>query len=83
MDDLVGTAIWMFLTLTGRLLIPVLSFGRWRGEPLTGDEGRVFSAAGSLWFRREGRVVLTHTGQLFVGLAFYSLVAVAASWALL
>ena len=71
MDEIIGGAVWLLLTQTGRLVVCVLSFGRWRGEPLSGNEGRIFSAAGSLWFLRDGQVVLTHTGQMFLGLAFY------------
>jgi len=71
MDEIIGAAVWLFLTQTGRLLVYVVSFGRWRGEPLSGGEGRTFSAAGSLWFARDGQIVLTYTGQMFLGLAFY------------
>lgn len=71
MDEIIGGAVWLLLTQTGRLVVCVLSFGRWRGEPLSRNEGRIFSAAGSLWFSRDGQVILTHTGQMFLGLAFY------------
>lgn len=68
MDEIIGGAAWLLLTQTGRLVLCVFSFGRWRGELLSGNEGRIFSAAGSLWFSRDGQVVLTHTGQMFLGL---------------
>lgn len=78
MDEIIGGAVWLLVTQTGRLVIWVLSFGRWRGEPLFGDEGRIFSAAGSLWFSRNGQVVLTHTGLMFLGIAFYVVVIIGA-----
>jgi hypothetical protein len=34
-------------------------------------QGGIYSAAGALWFSRNGQIVLTHTGQMFLGLAFY------------
>jgi hypothetical protein len=79
MDQVVAAVLGILVTQTGRAVVYLLSFGRWRGEALTGDEGRVHGAAGALWFRREGRAVFTHTGQFFVGVAFYvALVVVAA-----
>lgn len=78
MDEIVGSALGVLVTLTGRAFVYLLSFGRWRGESLDGEESRVFAAAGSLWFRREGRVVVTDTGQLFAGIAFYILLVLTA-----
>jgi hypothetical protein len=78
MDEIIGGAIGFLLTQTGRVVVYVCSFGRWRGEPILGDEGRIYSAAGSLWFTRDEQVVITHTGQTFIGLAFYLVVILGA-----
>jgi hypothetical protein len=56
---------------TGRVVVWLVSFGKWRGEPLFGDEGRIYGAAGALSFVRDGKRVITDTGLLFVGVAFY------------
>lgn len=63
---------------TGKIVVAVASFGRWRGERISRNEGRIFSAAGSLWFRREGRVVVAINGLLFVGIIFYVVLAASA-----
>ncbi len=65
------------MTQTGRAVVYLLSLGHWRGEALIGEEGSIYGAAGALWFRREGRVVFTHTGQFFVGVVFYVVFVVA------
>jgi hypothetical protein len=71
MDSLIGAALEVFLTVTGRFAVWLFSFGRWRGEPLGSEEGRIHGAAGALSYVLEGRRVITHTGQLFAGVAFY------------
>lgn len=70
MDELIGTALGIITIQIGRLAVWSLSLGRWRGEPLFGDEGRIFGAAGALSFVRDGRRVITETGLLFAGIAF-------------
>lgn len=67
---------------TGKVVVAVASFGRWRGERISRNEGRIYSAAGSLWFRREGRVVVALNGLLFIGIIFYVVlfVSVAIYW---
>jgi len=77
MDTFLLTALDVFLTLTGKLLVPLISLGRWRASPLGTDEERIHAAAGSLWLVRDGRRVITHTGQLFLGVAFYIVLAIA------
>lgn len=77
MDTLLVTALDVFLTLTGKLLVPVISLGRWRASPLGTNEECIHSAAGSLWFVRDERLVVTHTGQLFLGVVFYILLVIA------
>ncbi len=66
----------LVFTVIGRVAVWMFSLGRWRGEPLGGDEGRIYAPAGALSFTREGRRVITHTGQLFAGVAFSVVLAV-------
>jgi len=73
MDIAASAIIEVLLVVTGRLVVWLFSLGRWRGEALGSDEGRIYSAAGSLSFVRDGQRVVTQTGQLFVGLIFYVL----------
>lgn len=82
MDYLLFSTFDVLLTVTGRLLVSALSLGRWRADPLMKEEGRIYGAAGGFSFVRDGRRVITHTGQLFIGLAFYIVLAAAfvASW---
>lgn len=82
MDEILGSVLGVVVTLTGRTLVHLFSLGRWRSESMDGEESRAFAAAGSLWFRRENRVVVTDTGQFFAGIAFYiSLVLAAIAYA--
>ena len=71
MDEIIGGVLGVIAIQTGRLIVWLVSFGKWRGEPLFGEEGRIYGAAGALSFVRDGRRVITHTGLLFVGVAFY------------
>jgi hypothetical protein len=71
MDEIIGGVLGIIAIQTGRVLVWLVSFGKWRGEPLFGDEGRIYGAAGALSFVRDGRRVITDTGLLFVGVAFY------------
>jgi hypothetical protein len=64
-------AIESFLLFTGRGVITAVSLGRWRGERIDKKEGRIYSAAGSLSFVRDGRRVITANGMFFAGLGFY------------
>ena len=75
MDQVIGIALGVVVTLTGRLVVSILTLRHWRGESLDGQEGRIHGAAGALSFVREGHRVVTTTGQLFVGIAFYMLLA--------
>lgn len=77
MDEIIGAALGVVGIQTGRLVVWLVSFGKWRGEPLFGDEGRIYGAAGALSFVRNGKRVISETGLLFVGVAFYvALVAI-------
>ena len=71
MDELLSGFVGLLLVLTGKIVVIVGSFGQWRGESLRADEGRTYSAAGSLWFKRDGQRVVTVTGLLLFGVLFY------------
>ena len=71
MDEIIGGVFMMVTIITGRVIVRLVSLGRWRGEPLFGNEGRIYGAAGALSFVRDGQRVITETGLMFVGLAFY------------
>lgn len=75
MDEIIGAVFGVITIQTGRVVIWLLSFGKLRGEPLFGDEGRIHGAAGALSFVRDGKRVITDTGLLFVGVAFYVVLA--------
>ena len=66
----------IFLALTGKVLVFLLSFGAWRSESLFGNESSIHAAAGALSFVREGRRVITVTGQQLLGMLFYGLLTV-------
>lgn len=71
MDELIAGVLGFMVRQTGRVVVRFVSLGQWRGEQLLDDEGRIHSAAGALSFVREGRRVITETGLLFFGIAFY------------
>ncbi len=71
MDEIIAVVLGFIVRQTGRGAVWPVSFGRWRGEQLLGDEGRIHGAAGALSFVRDGRRVITDTGLLFVGISFY------------
>ena len=76
MAEIVASLLWglveLLLVFTGKAVIWAFSFGHWRSESLKEDESRVFAAAGALSFIRDGKRVVTATGMLFAGLAFYA-----------
>lgn len=77
MAEIFAAFVWELLELvlafTGKFLVWALSLGRWRSESLWENKSRVFAAAGALSFVREGQRVVTATGLVFAGLAFYIL----------
>jgi len=77
MLEVLGMLLWcavdFAVVLSGKLFVQMISLGRWRGESLDGSEGRVYGPAGALSFKRDGRRVLTLSGLMFAGLAFYVL----------
>lgn len=80
MDDLLIFVAWLVVELlligTGRAVVSVGTFGRWRSEQLGAREGRIYGMAGALSFKRDGRRVITRVGLLLTGLAFYVTLAV-------
>ena len=86
MEELLSFAVWVVVELlligTGRAVVSLATFGRWRGEQLGSGEGRVYGMAGALSFKRDGRRVITRVGLLLAGLAFYVVSAVGlVAWA--
>ena len=75
MDHLLGAALEfvfaVILVSTGRIVVSVLSFGRWRGASMFDKEEGKFGGAGALSFVRDGQRVLTTTGQGLLGFLFY------------
>lgn len=75
MEDGLGLLAWLaletLLVRTGKVLVAIISFGSWRAEDFRQQEGRIYSAAGALSFRRDGQRVITLNGLLFIGLGFY------------
>jgi hypothetical protein len=71
MEEIITGVLRFIVRQTGRVVVWFVSFGQWRGEQLRGDEGRIHGAAGALSFVRDGRRIITDTGLLFFGIAFY------------
>lgn len=67
--ELIGAVLGIITIQIGRLAVWIFSLSKWRGEPLFGDEGRIFGAAGALSFVRDGQRAITETGLLFAGIA--------------
>ena len=76
MDAAVAFVIEFVFMLTGRFVVWLMSLSRWRGKEPTTDEARIYSAASSLLFVREGKRVVTETGLIFFGITFFILSAV-------
>lgn len=63
----------VFLALTGKVLVFLLSLGAWSSESMMSDESSIYAAAGALSFVRDGRRVISVTGQQLLGMVFYGL----------
>ncbi|MBX3587083.1 MAG: hypothetical protein KF796_10600 [Ramlibacter sp.] len=86
MDDFLALAAWLVVEVvliqTGRVAVWFATLGRWRGERITENEGRIHGPAGALSFVREGRRIVTASGMLFAGILFYAaLVLFLLAWA--
>ena len=71
MDSLLSGLFDEVTKFLGRVVLWVVSLGQWRGERFREDEAAIHGAAGSIWFKREGQVVFTDSGLLFIGVGFY------------
>jgi hypothetical protein len=76
MDEVIASVLGFIVKQTGRVVVWLISLGKWRGEQLTTDEASIYSAAGSFSFIRDGKRVITDTGLMFFGIAFYVLLVV-------
>jgi hypothetical protein len=63
-------AMELVLVLAGKLFVQMISLGRWRGESLSGVEGRMYGPAGALSFKRDGQRVFTWSGMQLAGVVF-------------
>ena len=84
MGEVIAALLWaaleLLLLFTGRWVVMTISLGRWRAERITSGEGRIYGAAGALSFKRDGRRVVTSTGQFLAGVLFYVLLIAALIW---
>lgn len=71
MDEVIGAGLQFVVIQTGRGIVWLISFGRWRGDALFGEEARKYGPAGALSFVRDGQRVITDIGLQFFGAAFY------------
>lgn len=78
MEEIAVVLLSVLVHQTGRWVVWAISFGRWRGEPWLGNEGRIHGLAGALSFVRDGKRVVTETGLFFVGIVFWVLFVVLA-----
>lgn len=72
-EDTVEAVLELVLIFTGKGVVWLLSFGRWRGESMMTNEASIHSAAGSLSFVLDGRRIITVAGLTLIGAAFYAL----------
>jgi hypothetical protein len=70
-DAIIEFLLSVVLVWTGRIMVPIISLGRWRGASLQGKEEKIYGAAGALSFVRDGRRVVTTTGMGLLGFLFY------------
>ena len=76
MEELLGFAFAWLFAMTGRAVVRVLTVGRWQSEPFGSKDSSVYSAAGALTYLRNDRRIVTETGTMLVGFAFYFFAAV-------
>ena len=81
MDHLLGALVELVFNVllvgTGKVIIAVVSLGKWRGGSMFDTEESVHAAAGALSFVRDGQRVITTTGMGLLGFVFYLLLGVA------
>ena len=75
MEEIVAFVGWLLIEIillkTGKAVVFLGTFGRWRSEKVEEKEGRIHGLAGALSFKREGQRVITTNGLVLVGLLFY------------
>ena len=74
--DRMDSFLELALTFLGRLVVRVVSFGRWSAEAWTRNESSSLAPAGALSYVSEGRRVVTYAGQQLAGLALIVVLAV-------
>jgi len=77
MEEIIAGVLRVIAIQTGRVLVRLISVGKWRGEPLFGDEGQIYAAAGAFSFVRDGKRIITESGLSLVGGTFYLALLVA------
>ena len=80
MDQLLTTFLWFLLVLTGKAIVTVGSFGICRGESIFTNEDRGHSAPRSLWFKRDGQLVVSVPCLQVIGGLFYVLLTFFLVW---
>ena len=73
---LIQVVVYGLLLNTGKVLVFLISLGRWRSARVLSKEHRWFSTAGALSHRIDGQRVVTETGLIGLGITFYVLLAI-------
>lgn len=59
------------LAQTGRFVVWIGTFGRWRAERFEEGEAQAYAPEAGLHFKRSGQRVITADGCVLAGFAFY------------
>ncbi|OOG35866.1 hypothetical protein [Polaromonas sp. A23] len=59
------------LAQTGRFVVWIATFGRWRAERFEEGEAQAYAPEAGLYFKRRGQCVITATGCVLAGFFFY------------
>jgi hypothetical protein len=71
MDLLIKIIMEIVLAQTGRFVVWVATFGRWRAERFEEGEAEAYAPEAGLYFKRGGQYVITAISCVFAGLVFY------------
>ncbi|MGC1172993.1 hypothetical protein [Polaromonas sp.] len=71
MDLLFRIIVDIVLAQTGRFVVWVATFGRWRAERFEEGEAEAYAPEAGLYFKRGGQYVLTAIACVFAGFVFY------------
>ena len=69
--------IEILLLKTGAVLVRLLSLGRWQTEAIWSTDHRVFGAAGSLSFVKDGTRFVSNTGLIVLAIVFWTAIGLA------